>query len=71
MTSAVKSYTPMQQQLLTRLNSLARDRRTATTETRKLLDFGIYGTLADCRDFGIGAEASEIIKKYQPSEQKA
>jgi hypothetical protein len=66
-TGGLRSYTPIQLFLLTRLASLVRQRREfinmldAGDWKRKLLDKALYSTYLDCIEQGVGDEAKGLL----------
>ncbi len=66
-TGGLRSYTPIQLFLLTRLASLVRQRREfinmldAGDWKRKLLDKALYSTYLDCVEQGVGDEAKGLL----------
>lgn len=63
----LRSYTPIQLFLLTRLASLIRQRREyinmldPSDWKRKLLDKALYSTYLDCVEQGVGDEAKSLL----------
>jgi hypothetical protein len=66
-TGGLRSYTPIQLFLLTRLASLVRQRREfinmldAGDWKRRLLDKALYSTYLDCVEQGVGDEAKGLL----------
>ncbi|MPZ15985.1 MAG: hypothetical protein GEU73_16445 [Chloroflexi bacterium] len=66
-TGGLRSYTPMQLFLLTRLASLIRQRRELVntldpSDSRmKLLNKALYSTFLDCAEEGVGDDAKNLL----------
>jgi len=66
-----EQFSGLQLHFLTRLERLLRLRHqrmgAMSPDMMRLLDRAIYSTYCDCLDLGVGAEAQQLIRRFQTS----